>query len=98
MLALLLLAHPRALLPIGHDLESETAQPESDTEDVGCAHAGGECRRRDGIQSDGGEADERAPGCLCHPSDQEFGRGLLDFVKAGVVALGEDSLEEVRSH
>lgn len=99
MAALLLVAHPGALLAVGHGLKGKAAEPEADAQEVGWAEAcGAEGGGGHGVEGDGGEADEGAPGGLGHPGDEELWRGLFDFVEARVVALGEDSLEEIGSH
>ena len=53
---------------------------------------------RDGVYGDDGHEAERDPDGLAEEGDEESGRGFFDLVEAGVMAVGDDALEEVCSY
>lgn len=100
MLLLALLLQPLRLLLVGGSLERDASNPQRNPEHIGEPQTG-EGRKRgrgDGVERDDGQADEGTPCRLGHPGDEELGRGLLDLIEAGVVAVAEHALEEVYPH
>lgn len=101
VLLLLLLLHPRVLLPVGDHFEGQAAHVEQDTDEVGDADSGGQGGEEgdgEGIDGQNGHEAEGDPGCLGEEGAEEFGRGLSDVVEAGVGPVGADSAEQVGSH
>lgn len=102
VLLLLLLLHPRVLLPVGDHLEGEAAYVEQDADEVRDTDGGGgqgsEEGDGEGVDSEDGHEAEGDPGCLGEEGAEEFGRGLSDVVEAGVGPVGRDAAEEVGSY
>lgn len=89
MLLVLLFFHPLTLLLVGCCFESETADVEEHTDNVGKGKEGegreGCCRDR--VESENREEAERYPGCLGEEGSEELGRRSPDLVEAGVAAV-----------
>jgi hypothetical protein len=89
VLLVFLFFHPLALLLVGCCFESETADVEEQTDDVG---KGKEWESREGscgdrVESENREKAEGYPGCLGEEGSEELGRRSPDLIEAGVAAV-----------